>query len=104
MIIMRTLAAIGIVAVGMCSAATASASPADDQGFLSALDKQAIAYSSAQWAISTAKEACTLLDDGATGVSAASEISKTNGVPIEKAGYFVGASIAAYCPWHANAF
>jgi Protein of unknown function (DUF732) len=100
----RSLAAIGIVGVALLSAATASASPADDQGFLSALDKQGIAYSSPQWAVRTAREVCALLDDGANGLDVSREVSKTSGIPIEKAGYFVGASIASYCPSHADAF
>jgi Protein of unknown function (DUF732) len=99
-----TLVGIGIVVAPFLSAAFASAAPADDQAFLAALDKQAIAYSSPQWAINTAKYVCTLLDDGASGVNVSSEISNTSGIPIEKAGYFAGASIAAYCPQHANAF
>jgi Protein of unknown function (DUF732) len=103
-ILRRTLAAIGITGGAVLTAASAFASPADDQGFLSALDKQRITYPSPGWAITTGRYVCTLLDDGANGVSAAGEISTTNGIPIENAGYFVGASIAAYCPWHAGAF
>ena len=104
MILTRTLAAVGISAGAVFSAAIASASPAQDQGFLSALDKQGITSPSPQWAISTARQVCLLLDDGATGVNVSSEMSKTSGIPIEKSGYFVGASISAYCPSHADAF
>jgi hypothetical protein len=104
MIVTRTFATIGIGAAALFGGQTASATPADDQGFLSALDRQGIAYLSPQWAISTAGYVCALLDDGANGVDASREISTTNGIPIEKAGYFVGASIAAYCPSHADVF
>jgi hypothetical protein len=104
MILTRALVAVGIGAGVLFGAADASASPADDQGFLTALDKQGIAYPSPQWAVTTAREVCTLLDDGAKGVEVSREVSKTSGIPIEKAGYFVGASIAAYCPSHADAF
>jgi len=100
----RVFVAVGLAAASLCSAATAFASPSDDQAFLSALDKQGITYPSPQFAISTAQYACTLLDDGATGVDVAQEVSKNNGIPIDHSTYFVGASIAAYCPQHTDAF
>lgn len=93
-----------LAAASVCTATVASASPGDDQSFLAALDKQGIAYRSPEFAISTAKYACTLLDDGANGVAVAQELSNTNGIAIEHATFFVGASIATYCPQHADAF
>src|SRR5438874_702165 len=74
----RPLVAAGIVAVAITSATTASASPAEDQAFLAALDQQGIVYPSPQYAVSVAREVCQLLDDGAKGVDVAREISKNN--------------------------
>jgi Protein of unknown function (DUF732) len=104
MILARTFAAVEIGAAALLTAATVRAAPSDDDAFLAALDKQGITYSSPQYAIRIGREICTLLDDGANGVNVSREISKNNGIPIENAGYFVGASIAAYCPSHSNAF
>jgi hypothetical protein len=103
MIFGRTVATVGTGAAVLFSGATASASPSDD-AFLATLDKQGITYASPERAITTAKEICTLLDDGANGVDVSREISKNSVVQIEKSGYFVGASITAYCPSHTDAF
>lgn len=104
MTLTRSLAVVGIVAASVLGTATAKASPAQDDAFLSALDKQGIIYPSPDYAIRTAKEVCTLLDDGANGVDMSREVSKNSGIPVQNAGFFVGASIAAYCPSHRNAF
>ncbi|MDT5009614.1 MAG: hypothetical protein QOH57_1231 [Mycobacterium sp.] len=100
----RVLAAAGVSAAALLTATTASASPSDDQAFLSALDRQGVKYPSAQYAISVAGEVCTLLDDGAGGVDVAREITKNSGIPVESSGFVVGASIASYCPSHIGAF
>lgn len=103
-VFVRVLVATGIGAAALLTTATSSASPSDDQAFLAALDRQGVKYPSPQHAISMANEVCTLLDDGASGVDVAREIAKNSGIPVERSGFFVGASIAAFCPSHTNAF
>lgn len=100
----RALLSVGCGAAALIAPASAFASPAEDQAFLAALDRQGITYPSPQSAIRIASEVCTLLDDGATGVDVAREITTTSGIPVKNSGYFVGASITTYCPSHSGAF
>jgi hypothetical protein len=104
MMLVRITAAAAAAAAAIVAAVTASAAPSDDQAFIAALDRQGIQYPSPQSAINVAREVCTLLDDGATGVDVAREINKNSAIPVASSGYFVGASIAAYCPAHGDAF
>jgi homoserine kinase len=103
-VFLRLVAAAGVGTAAFFSVAVASAAPSDDQAFIAALDRQKITYPSPQFAVSVAKEVCTLLDDGAVGVDVAREINKTSGIPVGSSGAFVGASIVAYCPSHTDAF
>jgi hypothetical protein len=103
-VFVRALLSVGCGAAALIAPASAFASPAEDQAFLAALDRQGITYPSPQSAIRIASEVCTLLDDGATGVDVAREITTTSGIPVKNSGYFVGASITTYCPSHSGAF
>jgi hypothetical protein len=103
-VLFRILAAASVGAAAIFSVAAASAAPSDDQAFIAALDRQGIKYPSPQFAVSIARDVCTLLDDGATGVDVAREINKNSGIPVGNSGAFVGASIVSYCPSHADAF
>lgn len=103
MIVSRAFAAaVAVAGVALFAAPVAAASPEDD-AFLSVLDGQGIAYPSADYAVATAKDVCNYLDNGSSFVSIVSEISANSGLPAEDTGFFVGASIASYCPWHEGA-
>ena len=71
--------------------------PVDDQ-FLAALKAKGINYQSGQAAIVAGHEVCDELDLGRQQSDVANDVMKNSNLDAYKAGYFVGASIAAYCP------
>ncbi|MDT5094187.1 MAG: serine/threonine kinase PknH [Mycobacterium sp.] len=80
---------------------TSSSSSTADSAFLSAIKgKGGMTFPSDEYAIQTAKQVCQLLDEGQKPEDVATEISKNSGIPLDKSGFFVGASIGAYCPKH----
>jgi uncharacterized protein DUF732 len=52
---------------------------------------------SAKEAVSTAHAVCAVFDEGLSLVDA---VSDTTGLEMEDAAFFVGASVASYCPEH----
>lgn len=74
-------------------------SNADDR-FLAALDSHGIQYANPQWAISGAYLVCGELDAGAQPQAIATQIEQNSNLDDWHAGFFIGASIAAYCPEH----
>jgi hypothetical protein len=76
---------------------TAHADAIDDE-FLAALDAQGIEYASAEAAIIAAHEVCDELDLGRTPTQVAHTVINNSNLDGYHAGYFVGASIAVYCP------
>ena len=71
-----------------------------DIAFLGTLDHFGITYPSPSAAIAAGHAVCTLLDDGVKPYTVGLAVEKNSGLDIEHAAYFVGASIAAYCPAH----
>lgn len=87
------------------AASTAHADPADaDAKFLGALGSEGIAFSSPEVMIAAGHVACTELDQGETPGQVAQDVMNnkdvltTSNLDAVHAGFFVGASIAAYCP------
>lgn len=78
-------------------AAPASADPIDD-AFLAALTKNGITISDRGTALSMARTVCTGLDNGQPSTALAMRIVKDTDLSPRQAGYFVGVSVAAYCP------
>lgn len=83
------------------AAPTAHADAADDP-FLSALRSKGISVASPQAAIIAGHEVCDELDLGRQPSDVATDVTKNSNLDGYHAGYFVGASIAAYCPKHAS--
>lgn len=92
---------------------TAHADPTDanadvDAKFLAALGSRGITYSSPEVMIAAGHAACAELDRGETPVRVAHDVMKNKDVLTGsnldrfRAGFFVGASIAAYCPKYAG--
>lgn len=79
----------------------AHANPVDDR-FLAALQSRQISYKSAAAAIEAAHQVCAELDKGRTEADVAQEVMDRSGLDPYHAGYFVGASVGAYCPYHSN--
>ncbi|MCV7379038.1 DUF732 domain-containing protein [Mycobacterium alsense] len=85
-------------------AATAPAAHADaaDDAFLAALHAKGIYFGSPQQAIISGHEVCDELDIGKTPNQVAQSVMSNTDLDGFHAGYFVGASIRAYCPRHAS--
>ena len=91
-------AAVGSLGV---AAPTAHADAIDD-AFLAALQAKGIRYESPEKALIAANEVCSELDLGRAPSDVASDVMNNSNLSGYSAGYFVGASISAYCPKHAT--
>lgn len=86
-------------------AVTAPTAHADavDNNFLNALASKGITFASAQAAIVAAHEVCDELDGGRASSDVANDVMQQSSLDGYHAGFFVGVSIAAFCPRHAGA-
>lgn len=89
-----TVALLGLAA----TAAPVVRADAIDNAFLSALKAKGINFSSPQAAIIAGHEVCDELDLGRQKSDVASEVMSNSQLDGYHAGFFVGASIAAFCP------
>ncbi len=87
------------------AASTAHADPTDiDTHYLAALSSHDITYASPEVMIAAGHVACTQLDQGETPAQVAQDVMNnkdvltTSNLDAYHAGFFVGASISAYCP------
>ena len=76
---------------------TVRADPNDDK-FLPALQSQGITYQSPDAAIAAGHHVCEKLDQGETETQVAQDVIDNTDLDPYHAGYFVGASVGAYCP------
>jgi hypothetical protein len=91
-----TCAALLSAAAFLC-AAPASADQIDD-AFVGALAKDGIATSDRNTTISMGHSVCAGFDKGEASTALAMRIVKDANLSPKQAGYFVGVSVAAYCP------
>lgn len=102
----RVAASLVLVLAMFASPTTASIAHAmdADNAFLEALDSAGIKYTSPEKAIAAGHYVCQLLDQGKTKGQVAARVMIRNVCPSScimdpyLAGYFVGASVSAYCP------
>lgn len=80
------------------TAAPAAHADAIDNAFLSAVKAKGINFPSPQAAIIAGHEVCNELDLGRQKSDVASEVMNNSQLDGYHAGFFVGASIAAFCP------
>jgi Protein of unknown function (DUF732) len=76
---------------------TARADPNDDK-FITALQSQGITFQSPEAAIAAGHLVCTKLAQGETETQVAQDVINETDLDPYHAGYFVGASVGAYCP------
>jgi hypothetical protein len=76
---------------------TARADAVDDK-FLSAIKSHGINFDSPQSAIIAGHQVCDELDLGRQKPDVAQEVMQNSNLDSYKAGYFVGVSVAAFCP------
>lgn len=86
------------------AAVTGPAARADhtDDAFLAAITAKGINFGSPQTALTAAHEVCDELGHGRSTAEIAAEVMQNSDLSGYLAGYFVGASIAAYCPNYAS--
>ena len=70
---------------------------ANDDKFLTALRSQGIVYQSAAAAVAAGHLVCTDIEHGETPTQVAQDVMNSSNLDAFHAGYFVGASIGAYC-------
>ncbi|MFY2859886.1 DUF732 domain-containing protein [Mycobacterium sp. THU-M104] len=80
-------------------AAPAAAGQTDD-AFVATLDKRRIVFPSDDAAVAEARNVCAKLDKGQTPAGLTLSLAKTTALSARDAGYFIGASVAFYCPQH----
>jgi len=84
-------------AAALLSAAPASADPTDD-AFVAALAKDGIVMSDRNSAISKGHTVCGGLDQNEKSSILAMRLMKDTDLSLRQSSYFVGVSVAAYCP------
>jgi hypothetical protein len=84
-------------AAALLSAAPASADPPDD-AFVAALAKDGIGVTERNTAIAAAHTVCDELDNNQNTSVLAMGLMKDSDLSLRQSSYFVGASMAAYCP------
>ena len=103
----RTLLAGLIVSAALLSlvgvAAPTAQADAVDGNFINALSSKGITFASAQAAIVAAHEVCDELDGGRPSSDVANDVMQQSSLDGYHAGFFVGVSIAAFCPRHEGA-
>ena len=98
------LALLGVSAViGLAAPAYADPepAPADDAGFLAALQQAGITYSAPAAVIASAQAVCTCLDNGESGLELVHDVKTHNpGFTMDAASQFALISAKYYCPHH----
>jgi Protein of unknown function (DUF732) len=97
----RSLAAGLVLGIALLVAGvTSPAAHADgvDDAFIKAVQSKGINFASPQAAIIAGHEVCDELDLGRQKSDVANDVMSSSNLDGYKAGYFVGVSVAAYCP------
>jgi hypothetical protein len=92
--------AVALLSVVAVAAPTAQADAADSSNFLAALSSRGITLASGQAAIIAAHQVCDELDEGRRTSDVAHDVMTESNLDAYHAGFFVGLSIAAFCPRH----
>ncbi|OBI82943.1 DUF732 domain-containing protein [Mycobacterium sp. 1245805.9] len=92
-----TACGVVLAAAALLGAAPAAAEPIDD-AFVAALARNGISMSDRGTAVSMGHSVCAGFDKGEASTAVAMGIVKDTPLSPKQAGYFVGLSVAAYCP------
>ena len=100
----RSLLAGLVLSVALPSLVAVPTAHADavDGNFINALGSRGITFASQQAAIVAAHEVCDELDSGRASSDVANDVMQQSSLDGYHAGFFVGVSIAAFCPRHAG--
>ena len=98
----RLLIAMAVALLGPLGAVSAAHADTNDNKFLAAMKSDGITdHVSSQHAIDAAHTVCQKLDGGETPTQVATDVLNNSTMPAYQSGYFVGASIDAYCMQYA---
>ncbi|SOJ53717.1 hypothetical protein MSIMFB_01216 [Mycobacterium simulans] len=93
--------ALVVALLGLAGVATPTAhGDGVDDAFLNAVKSKGINFASPKAAIVAGHEVCDELDQGRQKADVATDMTSTTNLDGYRAGFFVGLSIAAYCPRH----
>ncbi len=82
--------------------APAAHADAIDTNFISALQAKGINFASPQAAIIAGHQVCDEMDSGRAAGDVANDVMGSSNLDGYHAGFFVGVSVAAFCPRHAG--
>ena len=94
--------AVALLSVVRVAAPTAHADAVDSSNFLGALSSRGITFASGQSAIVAGHEVCDELDQGRQATDVGNDVMTQTNLDGYHAGFFVGVSIAAFCPRHSQ--
>jgi hypothetical protein len=95
------LVVVVVVLLGPLGTAATAHGDTNDSKFLAVLKSEGITdHVSPAHAIEAAHTVCQKLDGGMTPTQVAGDVLNSSSMPAYHSGYFVGASIDAYCPQH----
>jgi hypothetical protein len=92
-----TVWAVVLSAAALLSEGPASADPTDD-AFVAALAKEGIGVADRSATVATAHTVCAGLDKTNKSAVLAMKLMKDTDLSLKQSSYFIGVSIAAYCP------
>jgi hypothetical protein len=90
--------AMGTAALGLCTAATASAAVSNDEAFLIQIRNVGISFASPQVAVHSGHRVCADMAAGVEAVDIATEIVRETNLTPRLAALFVIDATQAYCP------
>jgi hypothetical protein len=93
------VAMVAVALLGPLGAVSTAHADTNDNKFLAEMKTEGITdHISAEHAIEAAHSVCQKLDSGETPTQVANDVLNSSTMPAYHSGYFVGASISAYCP------
>ncbi|HZC91035.1 MAG TPA: DUF732 domain-containing protein [Mycobacterium sp.] len=94
---------LAVALLGLVAAAIPTAhADAVDTNFVSALKSKGITFASSQAAVQAGHQVCDELDQGKATQDVANDVMQQSSLDGYHAGFFVGVSVAAFCPRHAG--
>ncbi len=97
----RLLIAVVVALLGPLAAVSTAHADATDDQFLATLRSEGITdHISVAHAIEAGHFVCVKLDNGASPSDVVNDVLNSSSMPAYHCGFFVGASIDAYCPRH----
>ncbi|BBX48407.1 hypothetical protein GCM10009641_05470 [Mycobacterium cookii] len=92
-----------VALLGLVTVTTPTAhADAVDSNFLNALKAKGVTFASSQAAIQAGHQVCDELDQGRATQDVANDVMQQSSLDGYHAGFFVGVSIAAFCPRHSG--